>query len=39
MVDYSGYQDLLIEKSDGVALLTMNRPEVFNATGLRCITN
>ena len=33
MVDYSGYQDLLIEKSDGVALLTMNRPEVFNATG------
>ena len=33
MVDYSGYKDLLIEKSDGVALLTMNRPEVFNATG------
>jgi enoyl-CoA hydratase len=33
MVDYSGYQDLLIEKNDGIALLTMNRPEVFNATG------
>ena len=33
MVDYSGYKDLLIEKDDGVALLTMNRPEVFNATG------
>ena len=33
MVDYSGYKDLLIEKNDGVALLTMNRPEVFNATG------
>ena len=33
MVDYRGYKDLLIEKSDGVALLTMNRPEVFNATG------
>ena len=32
-MDYSGYQDLLIEKSDGVALLTMNRPKVFNATG------
>ena len=33
MVDYSGYRDLVIEKQDGVALLTMNRPEVFNATG------
>ena len=33
MVDYSGYQDIIIEKSDGIALLTMNRPEVFNATG------
>ena len=33
MVDYSGYQDIIIEKTDGIALLTMNRPEVFNATG------
>ena len=33
MVDYSGYQDIIIEKNDGIALLTMNRPEVFNATG------
>ena len=33
MVDYSGYQDIVIEKNDGIALLTMNRPEVFNATG------
>ena len=33
MVDYIGYQDIIIEKSDGIALLTMNRPEVFNATG------
>ena len=33
MVDYSGYQDIIIEKNDAVALLTMNRPEVFNATG------
>ena len=32
MVDYSSYQNLVIEKQDGVALLTMNRPEVFNAT-------
>ena len=33
MVDYNGYQDIIIEKNDGIALLTMNRPEVFNATG------
>ena len=32
-MDYSGYQDLLVDIRDGVALLTMNRPEVFNATG------
>ena len=33
-MDYSGYQQLIVEKSDdGVALLTMNRPEVFNAAG------
>ena len=39
MVDYSGYQDLLIEKSDGVALLTMNRQRCLTPPGLRCITN
>ncbi len=33
MADYSGYKDLIIQKQGGVALLTMNRPEVFNATG------
>ena len=30
MVDYSQYQHLLIEKRDGIALLTMTRPEVMN---------
>lgn len=35
MVDYSGYQHLLVEKQDGIALLTMNRPEVLNATNFR----
>ena len=35
MVDYSQYQHLLIEKRDGIALLTMNRPEVMNATNFR----
>ena len=32
MVDYSSYQRLEIERKDGIALLTMNRPEVLNAT-------
>ena len=35
MADYSSYQHLLVEKKDGVALLTMNRPEVLNATNFR----
>ena len=35
MADYSTYQHLLVEKKDGVALLTMNRPEVLNATNFR----
>ena len=35
MTDYSSYQHLLVEKQDGVALLTMNRPEVLNATNFR----
>ena len=34
-MDYSGYQHLLVEKRDGVALVTMNRPEVLNATNFR----
>ena len=35
MVDYSSYQYLLVEKNDGIALLTLNRPEVYNATNFR----
>jgi len=35
MVDYREYQHLLVEKQNGVALLTMNRPEVYNATNAR----
>ena len=31
-MDYSSYQSLLVEKNDGIALLTMNRPEAYNAT-------
>ena len=31
-MDYSQYQHIVIEIRDGVALLTMNRPEVMNAT-------
>ncbi len=30
-MDYSRYQHLLVEVSEGVALITINRPEVFNA--------
>lgn len=35
MVDYRGYQHLIVEKHNGIALLTMNRPEVYNATNAR----
>ena len=35
MVDYSSYKHIIVEKSDGVALLTLNRPEVFNAANSR----
>ncbi|MFN3975287.1 MAG: enoyl-CoA hydratase/isomerase family protein [Dehalococcoidia bacterium] len=35
MPDYSAYQHLLIEKREGIALLTMNRPEALNATNAR----
>ena len=34
-MDYSSYQHLLVEKKDGVALLTINRPESLNATNFR----
>lgn len=34
-MDYNSYERLLIEVKDGVALLTMNRPEVLNATDAR----
>lgn len=30
-MDYSRYRHLLVEVSEGVALVTINRPEVFNA--------
>jgi enoyl-CoA hydratase len=35
MADYQAYQHLIVEKKDGIALLTMNRPEVLNATNAR----
>jgi enoyl-CoA hydratase len=35
MVDYSNYQHLLVEKQDGIALLTMNRPEALNAANFK----
>ena len=34
-MDYKEYQHLLIEKKDGIALLTINRPEALNATNFR----
>jgi enoyl-CoA hydratase len=34
-MDYRGYQHLLIEKKDGVALLTISRPETMNSTNAR----
>jgi enoyl-CoA hydratase len=35
MVDYGSYHHLMVERKDGIALLTMNRPEVYNATNSR----
>ena len=35
MTDYSQYQHLLVDKQDGIALLTINRPEVLNATNAK----
>jgi len=34
-MDYNAYQHLLIEKKDGIALLTINRPETLNSTNFR----
>ncbi len=35
MVDYKSYHHILVEKREGIALLTLNRPEVLNATNFR----
>ena len=35
MVDYGVYRHLIVEKQDGIARITMNRPEVYNATNGR----
>ena len=35
MVGYDAYQHLMVEKQHGIALITMNRPEVYNATNGR----
>jgi hypothetical protein len=35
MVDYGVYKHLLVDRQDGIALFTMNRPEVYNATNGR----
>ena len=35
MMAYEEYRDLLIERRDGVAVVTMNRPEALNATDRR----
>ncbi|MBI2321478.1 MAG: enoyl-CoA hydratase/isomerase family protein [Chloroflexi bacterium] len=34
-MDYSRYEHLLVDISDGVALVTLNRPEVYNAVNHR----
>ena len=35
MIDYNRYQHILVEKREGMAVLTLNRPEVLNATNFR----
>ena len=34
-MDYSKYEHLVIEITDGIALLTINRPETLNSTNFR----
>ncbi len=34
-MDYSEYQHIVVDKKDGIALLTINRPEKLNATNAR----
>ncbi len=34
-MDYSEYQHLIVEVNDGIAMLTINRPERLNATNFR----
>src|SRR5262245_25001415 len=38
VMDYSSYQHLLIEKKDGIALLTINRPGRLSSTNFRLHT-
>ncbi|HIF44832.1 MAG TPA: enoyl-CoA hydratase, partial [Dehalococcoidia bacterium] len=35
MYDYSKYEHILFDIKDGVALLTINRPDVYNATNFK----
>ena len=35
MADYSSYENLLFDIKDGIALLTINRPESYNATDFK----
>ena len=35
MVDYGVFRHLIVDKQDGIAWITMNRPEVYNATNGR----
>jgi enoyl-CoA hydratase len=35
MVDYGAYQHLVVDKQEGIAHITMNRPEVYNAANGR----
>ena len=35
MVDYGGYERLKIQKEEGIAIVTLNRPDVLNAVDQR----